>query len=362
MSQTYADVQGVLNKIFQEPLQDYVNRANPLLSAMRKVPVASDQIYIKGTLATEHNAGFINAGADVTHDGTDKTTYMNGTLPFTTIIGKWAVSKLAMEQVRNQPGALATLMQTEIMNAAKDMADNLAAAIFGATNGQGFAGLQSMIAAANTYAGIDRTDADFANFRGNVLDRLVSGTPDTPGELGTRVFDAADKAFFDNVGYGLKDRPGAFTMFTSSALLDKYAALFQTITLGDLANSHFVNQANATGNLGNTAYSYAGIPIVRDRNVVAAAGDLANSGRIYILDMSKIMIAVKDSTHPEIAAMQQLRGFAAGIDGLEGSLTPTIEVLGNPGETVRGYVKCYLNLVTMNPKEAGVAVINVKTN
>lgn len=360
MAQGYSDVQGVLNKIFQEPLQDYVNRANPFLSAIRKVPVASDQIYIKGTLSSDHNAGFINAGADVTHDGTEKTTYMNGTLPFTTIIGKWAVSKLSMEQVRSQPGALATLMQTEIMNAAKDMADNLAAAIFGATNAQGFAGLASMIADDNTYAGIDRTNADFANFRGNILDNQAAGP--AAGELGTRVFDAADKAFFDNVGYGLKDRPGAFTMFTTSKLQDKYAALFQTITLGDLANSHFVNQANATGNLGNTAYSYAGIPMIRDRNVVAGAGDLANSDRIYILDMSKIMIAVKDSAHPELAQMQQLRGFMAGVDGLEGALKPTIEVLSNTGETVRGYVKCYLNLATLNPKEAGIAIINVKNN
>jgi len=359
MAQGYSDVQGVLNKFFQEPLQDYINRANPFLSAIRKVPVASDQIYIKGTLSSSHAAGFINAGADVTHAGTEKTTYMNGTLPFTTIIGKWAVSKLAMEQVRNQPGALATLTQTEIMNAGKDLVDNLAAATFGATNGQGFAGLQSMIATANTYAGIDRTDADFANFRGNVLD-IQSGA--ASAELGTRVFDRADKAFFDNVGYGLKDRPGAFTMFTTSALLDKYAALLQTINLGDLANSHFVNQANATGNLGNTAYSYAGIPIIRDRNVSDGAGDLANSDRIYILDMSKIMIAVKDSAHPELAQMQQLRGFMAGVDGLEGALKPTIEVLGNTGETVRGYVKCYLNLATLNPKEAGIAIINVKNN
>lgn len=362
MAQNYSDVQGVLNKIFQEPLQDYINRANPFLSAIRKVPVASDQIYIKGTLSSDHNAGFITTGADVTLAGDEGTVYLNGTLPFTTIIGKWAVSKLAMEQVRNQPGALATLMQTEIMNAAKDLADTLAAAIFGATTAQGFAGLQSMIATNNTYAGIDRTVSGNANFRGNVLDRLVDGSPDTPGELGTRVFDAADKAFFDNVGYGLKDRPGAFTMFTTSAIQDKYAALFQTITLGDLGNAHFVNQANSTGNLGNTAYSYGNIPMIRDRNVSAASGDLANSGRIYIMDMSKIMLAVKDSNHPELAQMQQLRGFMTGVDGLEGALNPAIEVLGNSGETVRGYVKCYLNLATLNPKEAGIAIINVKNN
>jgi hypothetical protein len=360
MAIDYAAVSAVANRLFQEPLQDYINRANPVLTALQKKAVSSDLIYIKGTLNSDHDAGPVADGADVTFSGNEGTTYTNPTLDWSTYIGKFAVNKRAMEQMQNQEGQLGNLLQTEIMNAAKDLADKLAADIFAGSVANGLVGLQALVDDGNTYAGIDRSVAANANFRAVALDVGTGGPPvDTTTELSTNILYRLDELYFDANGYGLSERPGLFTGVTDRLIFTKYKQLMENIDLSALSAAHFVNQANASGQLGIGSTGFMGVPFMRDRNVVAAAGDLANSGRLYFLDMNKVHLAVLTPS-PERSLVQQLNGYtqAPDVDGIRAS----IEFMGNSGEQVRGYVKVYCQLASPDPKAAGAVIKNIKAD
>lgn len=360
MAINYAAVTQVANRIFQEPLQDYINRANPVLTALQKKAVSSDRIYIKGQLSSDHGAGPIADGADVTFAGTEGTTYTNPTLDWTTYIGKFAVNKRAMEQMQGQEGELGNLLQTEIMNAAKDLADELAADIFAGSVVSGLVGLQTMVDDANSYAGVDRSVAGNANFRAVSLDVGTGGPPvDTTTELSTNILYQLDELFFASNGYGLSERPGLFTGVTDRLIFTKYKRLMENIDLSALSNAHFVNQANSSGQLGIGNTGFMGVPFIRDRNVVAAAGDLANSGRLYFLDMNKIHLAILEP-NAKLSLIQQQKGYMAAPD-VQG-IRASIEFLGNSGEQVRGYVKVYCQLATKDPKAAGAVIKNIKAD
>lgn len=360
MTLNQAAVQDVANRIFQEPLRDWINRANPVLQAMTKRAVASDKIYIKGTLGSSHGAGPVADGSTVTFAGTEGTTYAAPTLDWATYIAKFSVNKRALEAMQGQPGALGNLLQTEIQNAAKDLADDIAADIFAGAVSNGLVGMQAIVDDANTYAGIDRSSAANANFRATVLDVGTGGPPvDTTTELSTNILYEADELFFAANGYGFTEQPGRFTGVTQRQIMTKYKQLMENIDLAALGSAHFVNQANATGQLGMGSVGFAGVPFLRDRNVVAASGDLADSGRLYILDMSYIDLAVLEP-NAELSLVHQVQGYqtADTTDGIRAY----IEFLGNSGEVVQGYVKAYVQIACPDPKRAGLVIKNIKAN
>ena len=353
-----AAVQAVANRIFQEPLRDWINRSNPMLAALTKRGVSSDRIYLKGTLSSAHGAGPIADGSDVTLAGTEATAYAAPALDWSTYIAKFAVNKRALEAMGNQPGALGNLLQSEIMNAAKDLADKIAADVFAGNVSNGLVGIQSILADDNTYAGVDRTIAGNANWRGNIYDVGTGGPPvTTTTELSTGIIYEADSRFFLANGYGFTERPGMFTGFTTRQIMNKYKSMMETIDLASLSTAHFVNRANATGQLGLGSVGFAGIPFIRDRNLPAS--DLSNSGRLYFLDMNQIELAVLEPD-PGKSLIHQVQGYTSAdtVDGIRTS----IEFLGNKGEQLQGYVKCYIQLVSANPKAAGIVIRNLKAN
>jgi hypothetical protein len=362
MAINQAAVQAIANKTFQEPLRDWVNRANPVLQAMTKRAVSSDKIYIKGTLSTSHAAGPVADGSAVTFAGTEGTTYAAPTLDWSTYIAKFAVNKRAMEAMQNQPGVIGNLLQTEIQNAAKDLADQIAGDIFAGAVANGLVGMQAIIDNGNTYAGVDRSSSANANFRATVLDVGtesevgVSGI-DTPTELSTNILYQADELFFAANGYGFTEQPGRFTGVTQRQVMTKYKQLMENIDLAALGSAHFVNQANASGMLGMGSVGFAGVPFIRDRNVVAATADAANSGRLYILDMNYIDLAVLEP-NPQMSLIHQVQGYRTA-DTTDGIRT-YIEFMGNTGEVVQGYVKAYVQLASPDPKRAGLVIKNVK--
>lgn len=355
MSLNFADIQNVLNRTLEEPLANMVNRANPVLQAMNKKAVASQEIYLKGILNSSHGAGPIEDGSDVTFDGTEKTTYVAPTLPWSTYIGKFSVPKRLIEATANQPEQMGSIFLTEIEEAAKDAADSCAADMFGGDTTNGLSGIQSIFDDGNTYAGVDRSLAANANFRAVVVDHVNAGG--TAGqELSTNVLYQLDEEVFANAGYGFTERPDLYTGITDRGIMTKYKGLMETIDLSSLATAHFVNQANATGQLGLGRVGWQGIPIIRDRHVVPGATDQADTGRLYFIDMSKVFMCVL-SNDSAAANIHQARGFmsAPDVDGIRAS----IEILGNSGENVKGYVKFYTQLACANPRKAGGMIKNV---
>lgn len=352
----YTEISAVANRIFQEPLSDLVARSNPFLSAITKKAVASDRIYIKAQAASDHAAGAIADGATVTFAGTEKTDFIAPTLDWATYISKFKVNKRAMAQIASNPGMLGQILQLEIMNAGKDLADKIAADLFAGSIANGLVGLQSMIDTANTYAGIDRSVAGNANWRGLVIDMTDGEAVPAPQELSTGFLYQADEVYFDRNRYGFAESPQLFTGVTGSKVMTRYKALMESIDLSALSAAHFVNQANDTGMLGIGKTGFMGVPFMRDANISNAVGDLDDSGRLYFLDMSKIDLCVLDPTAGD-ASLHQIYGY--GTANTTEGLRTEIEILGNQGEFVAGYVKTYLQLATPNPAAAGIVLKNI---
>lgn len=359
MSQDYSTVSAVANRIFQEPLADLINRHNPVLTALTKKAVSSDRIYMKAQLSSDHGAAPVADGATITLAGTERTSYIPPTLDWATYAAKFRVPKRALEQMSSQPGALGRLLQTEIESAAKDLSDRIAADVFAGSVTDGLVGLQAMVDNANTYAGIDRSLAANANWRSVVINHSNGGTPAAPQELSTEVLYQADEEYFAANGYGFVERPGLFTGVTDRLLMTKYKSLMESIDLSALSTAHFVNQANGSGQLGYGAVGFAGVPFIRDRNVVAGAGDLASSSRLYIFDMNQIHLCILEP-NSEAAMIHQVEGFTAAPEA--SGIRAKIEFLGNAGEFVAGYVKAYVQLASASPKAAGLVIKNIKNN
>jgi len=347
MSVSYASMQAVLNREFQEPLSDLVARSNPLLEAIQKRAVASDAVYIKARASSTHGAGPILDNTVVTFDGTERSTYAGGRLDWATYISKFRVGKRLMSQVSGNPGAIGMILRDEIEAAGKDLADAIARDIFAGSVANGLVGLQQIIGSTGTYAGIDR--ATVPNWASVVLDAANT-------EISTGMLYELDELFFNRNKYGFAESPERFTGITSSKVMTKYKALMENIDLSSLATAHFVNQANQSGQLGIGKTGFMGVPFIRDANISNAAGDTANTGRLYFLDMSQIYLAVLDPTAGD-SNIHQVQGFQTGMETT--GIRAAIEILGNEGEFVAGYVKAYVQVATPNPAAAGALIRNI---
>jgi len=354
MAINYASLQATVNREFLEPITDAVSRANPTLAATEKVALASDAIYIKAKLSSDHGARGIDDGSNVAVTGAGSSRKA-AQLDWVTYVADFSVNKRVIKQLEGNPGALGKVLYDEIQDAALDLVDRIGADILGTNEGNvttKVAGIQDIVSATNIYAGIDRAQGANANWRSTVVDAAVAGNA---GPLSTLLFDKADRAFFDRNYWSLRERAGFFTGVTTSALIEKYQQLFTSITLGDLATAHFVNQMNMTGMFGESVLGYMGVPLVRDHNVANNPTDLAGSSRLYFLNMRQIKLAVLDPSQD--AVMNQVQGALSGVS--TENIKIEVELLPNAGERIDGYVKAYVQLFSPNPKEAGVLIKNI---
>ena len=352
MTLQYSDIQGVLNKVFQEPLSDLIARSNPMLRALTKRAVASDAIYIKTRMSSDHGQGAIADGSAVTIAGNEQSNYVGGSLPWATYISKFSIPKRLLSQTASNPGVLGRLLQSEIEVAAQDLADKIASDLWAGSITNGLVGMQAAINDNNTYAGIDRTQAANANWRSVVVDA-------NNAEISTALLYQLDAAFFNRNRYGFLERPNLFTGMTSAAFLAKYAALLTDVNIATTSGTVPAIQANAL-NRGMLAdfgslIGFMGIPFVRNANVTIPASDTAGTARLYILDPSHWYLATLTPS-PEAAVHQALGGQTAPVvDGIRAE----IEVLGNTGEVVNGYVKTYIQLVCTDPAKGGTVLKNI---
>jgi hypothetical protein len=345
----YGELQAVLNKEFQEPMADLIARSNPMLAGLPKKSLATDRIWLRHKVSSDHEAGPVLDGADVTM--TDpKSVRSAGVLDWSTYVSKFSLPKRLLAQVQSNPAMIGQLFQDEVVDAAKDLADRIAADLGKGDTANGLVGLQSVFSATNTYAGINRAAAADANayWRGLVVDAVG-------GDLSTSLFYDAEEAWFNRNFTDLfnGDVP---VIFTTKRLQRKYKELFEQISYDALSASHFVNQANASGNLGKSGIAFQGAPILPDRNIVST-GDTAATDRLYVVKPNSLFLAtLTPNIDPEVQALQQI---SASYGQTTENLNVEIEILGNRGERVEGYIKTYVQLVCMKPSEAGVVIRNV---
>jgi hypothetical protein len=345
-----AAVQDALNKTFMEPLQDLIPRSNPMLNAITKRGVAGDKIRVKVKLSSEHSAGPIADGTAVTLSGDETTNYAGGELAWSTYVDKFSVPSRLVASLSDQPGSLGAIFESEIMEAAKDLAGRIGGDLWKGVTANGLVGIQSAIANGNTYMGFDRSQSAYERLRSIVVSHAAA-------ELSTSALYALDDAYFGANYYGFREQPGLFTGFCTPEVLTKYSKLFTNIDLASLSTAHFVNQANATGNLGNSSVGFLGVPFQRAHQI-SVTGDTANTGRLYLMNMSQLFLATLDPKGDASAHAAQGAQSAPTVDGIKAEVV----ILPVDGERIQGYVRTYIQLVVPNPREAGMVLTNIKTN
>lgn len=348
MTLNFAAVQDVLNVEFQEPLSDQIARSNPMLAGINKRSLQTQRIFLKNEAASTHEAAPVADGSVITV-GSPTTTFSQGILDWSTYKATFKVNKRVLAQTADQPAALGMLFGNEVMNAAKDLADRIAADMFLGVTANGLVGLQTIFDEDRTYAGIDSTTAPY--WDGNVVDAAGAA-------LSTDLMYDVEEAFFGRTLYDFYSARVNGTGFLSKRMQRIYKNLFESIDYSSLSTAHFVNQANASGQLGRTAVGFNGTPFIPDVNSVPAAGDTADTDRIYFVDTNEIFLAgLTPGGDPGVRALQEIDA-AQYAEPLEG-LPVSIEILGNQGEFVAGYVKTYIQLVCPRPGFAGVVLKNV---
>lgn len=341
-----AALQDALNKEFQTPMGDMVVRSNPMLAGLTKRSLSTDRIWLRHKTASAHQPEVITDGAAVTV-GTPASTYGAGVLDWNTYIAKFSLPKRLLGQVQDNPEMLGQLFYTEIQDAAADLSDKIAQDIYQSTGSAGLAGLPAIFDTANTYAGIDRTSA--AYWQALVVDAAA-------GALGTGTFYDAELAWFGRNKNELFSPRVSPVGFTSKTLQVIYKELFENISYDALGTAHYVNQANAGNSFGKSGVGFNGMPILADPNCVPV-GDTAATDRMYIVNPASLFLAhLTPNDDSEVVRMQQLdpsKGEAT--DGIQ----IQIEILGNTGESIQGYVKTYCQLVCQDPTKAGVLIKNI---
>lgn len=347
----YTSLAAVLNQTFAEPLGNTIVRSNPILSALPKVRMGTDSIRFRAITGSEHNAGPIADRSVVTVDNTNLVTFTGGILNWATYISRFQLPTRAVEAVAGQPGAIGTLFQTELMEAAKDLADKIAKDLLSGTVANGLVGIQTAIGA-GTYAGIDRS----------VVTSMASTVVDAGNTvLSTEMLRGLDTAFFRKTGYGLADK-ASMVGFCDPDLYASYTKLMENVNLASLGTAYFRNQN--VSDLGVTSIGWLGLPIRRTReldpthNAAALTGDTADTRRLYFLDLAQLRLATLDNTlDPEATQVQAIQGIAAGV-GTD-DLRTSIQILGNRGEMIEGYIRSYIQLAVPDPKSAGAVIRNI---
>lgn len=351
MSLVYSEIKQVFDTI-RLPLADLIARSNPLLRVMPKRAVASDAIYLRTKMSSDHNARAIADGSNVTL-GSPKTDYVAGKLDWATYIAEFSIPKRLIAQAVGQPGMLGRLVLAEIEDAAKDLSDRIALDLWGGVTANGLVGMQAVIADDNTYAGIDRTDSDFANWRAVVTDAQGE-------EISSALMRQMDRNFFNRNKYGFLEAPTKFTGMTTAAFMAKYAGLLTDVNINLTSGTVPAIQANAL-NRGmledfGGVIGYAGIPFLRNANISNAPGDEPDTSRLYILDPQYWFLATLSDNSAESAVHQALgANVAPEVDGIRAD----VEILGNTGEILNGYIKTYIQLVCTDPAKGGTVLKNV---
>lgn len=343
---TLAALQDVLNKEFQEPMSDLIARSNPMLSGLTKRALSTDRIWLRHKSASNHNPRPVLDGADITVTN-PASVRQAGVLDWSTYVSEFSLPKRLLGQVQNNPSMIGELFQDEIRDAARDLADRLSADLFGGTTANGLVGLKDILNGGNTYATIDRSSN--AYWSGLEVDAAAA-------DLSTSLFYDAEEAFFDRNFTELFSAGNSPVIFTTKRLQRKYKELFEQISYDALGTAHFVNQANASGQLGKSGVGFQNAPILADHNV-DSTGDTVDTDRLYIVKPGSVFLAnLVPNDDPEVVRMQQLNPSKAPTAE---NIRVQIEILGNTGEQIKGYVKTYVQLVSMTPNDAGVVIKNI---
>lgn len=347
-------LQGVLNTVFADKLYDLIPQANPVLARMTKKAMQGEKLAWRLKTSRNHAPQFIADGSPVATPSGIGSNYGQASLDWTTAIAHFSVDARTLAQAQGQPGELGALFESQITDAATDLANMLASSLFQPqASALAVSSVFDAINAGNSYAGVNRALPANAGFNSVVLNH--SGAP-----ISIAMFEDLDRLFFDRHRMGLFDVGSNYSIVTSNNIFNRYRKLFTSIDVSSLSTAHWLNQGGLPGqtnSLGGTTYAYNGIPLLRTAEIQPVAGDAANTSRIFFLDMNQIDMAFLNAEKYAKSAMTTDITTAPRIDGV-----PTeIVIKAIDGERIQGYLRTYVQTCVKDPSKAGALITNVST-
>lgn len=172
--QTLSAVLNALAQNFRDQVVKTVNRRSVLLKTLRVQPGEGKNV--------AWDAEFDGMVAETFNDGDDAQNFGSdlvapATLSWALFRSNFRITDLAMaaSATSRTPAGLMNLLGRNIVNSSAKLASTINAACYSSTTG--LIGLDTALRDDNTYAGIDRTDPNYALWKSNVFD---PGSPTAP--------------------------------------------------------------------------------------------------------------------------------------------------------------------------------------
>ncbi len=301
--EVFSDVQAALSELFDDMVQNQMNRKGVLLNLMLKKQGEGKNcawdVRFTGATAGTFAEGADVVGGDLAQD--DKQPAVLAWGLYRSSFGVSGLLKAVTAASRTSPSALRNIVGDDLKGSAGQLGTDINIDLYAGTGAGLITGINDMTAATGTYAGLAK--ATFAEWAGN--------TDDNGG-----VARALTKDLIDTMESTIYDRCGeAPTILVGdSATVRKYEGLFSALsrinqTAGELSA---LGPAPGGGAIYNarTGYSgldYKGIPVYRDKDITLGGGV---RGELYLLNLEHLELqsvpAVMDNDTGAVTSMQEL--------------------------------------------------------
>jgi hypothetical protein len=344
---TYSNLSPVLATLFEDDVQEQLNRAGVLFKALPKRDSFSRNINVavRATSGLVASTGiYLAPGADVTTFNTDVKS--NAHLEHATVSEAFSIDNFAYHAaaVTRNPLALADVVREEITTAAQRLFSNMNKELYTGNGGvvssaqtmqglmgAGATGTTGWLSTSNTsLAGIDQTA--IASWQSNVL--LNGGTPRA---ISFALLESMETAVYKASGQGIQ------MYVTGPTQWAKIAALFTATTtqFKDVATD-----SDMVYDVGSSNLKYRGVPIIKDKDCPDGYVLGLTPEHISLQQMPFAGIPTSNLDH---ADMELVAGVESQFGGGNVPFRVRIQELARSGDYTKMHLVAYPQLVVRRP-------------
>lgn len=362
-SATYANLSPVLATLFQDAVEEQLNRAAVLVHVLpKKLSFSRDiNIPIRATDSqVASTAIYLAPGADVTQFNSDGKLNAHG--EHATISEAFSVDNFALNAAAatGNPLALADVLREEFVTATMRLCSNL--------NKQCYIGLGTVVSSAQTVQGLTvlGTDGYYGSDKGwlSVTNTALFGQSQvaTPAwksnvlgnsgvvrDISFNLMEAAERVVYERSGESVQ------AWMCDGNQWSKLASLF-TATTTQFRSAQ--SAGDMTYDMGANRLAYRGIPIIKDKD--CPAGVLLGLTPQHI-SLQQMPFAAKDVTAANHGYMDLMSGQESQFGGGSVPLTVHVRELPAAGDYVKFQLVAYPQLAVKRPG-AQVLITDLRTS
>lgn len=351
---TYANLSPVLATLFEDDVQEQLNRAAVLTHLIRKADSYSRNINIavrvtSGQVASEDI--YLAPGVDVTQFNTDLK--LNAHLEHATVSEAFSIDNFAISAAAatGNPLALADVVREEFLTASMRLISNInkqmylgdggvvsSAQTIQGLVGDGYAGVTGWLSATNAaLAGLDQTTVPA--WQSNVL-----ANGGTPRAVSFALLESLETSVYTASGQQLS------CYVTSPTQWAKIAALFVASTTQYKSTD---SAKEMVYDVGANKLAYRGVPIIKDKDCPAGCVLGLTPEHISLQQMPFSGVGLSALDHGE---MNLVTGAETQFGGGPVPFRVKIQELSRAGDYIKMQLVAYPQLVVRRPNAQGILV------